>query len=176
MQQQTKGFHSPEYVCKIKAEDGTVFTRKGLHVRLDGQSILTLHTGLKKGVYRLLALEFPDLGETSSDTTWVEFGLGCRIDISAAGDVKVIDHYNSSLNFSGSGTQEDPYIISSYSHLKTLRNIINDQRQNETITTSSPISAKQSTSTWTEPRGISDHDQGWNPIGNQPEHAVSRSL
>ena len=167
LQQQTKGFHSPEYVCKIKAEDGTVFTRKGLHVRLDGQSILTLHTGLKKGIYRLLALEFPDLGETSSDTTWVEFGLGCRIDISAAGDVKVIDHYNSSLNFSGSGTQEDPYIISSYSHLKTLRNIINDQRQNETITTHTyfrqTVDIDMDRASWD-----SDHDQGWNPIGNQP--------
>ena len=169
LEQQTKGFHSPEFICKIKAEDGTVFTRKGEHVRLEGQSILTLHTGLAKGIYRLLALEFPEVIDASSDTTWTEYGLGCRIDVSDLGNVKVIDHFNSSLNFSGSGTKDDPYIISSNSHLKTLRNIVNDQYQNEEITFNTyfkqTANIDMDKASWE-----SDHDNGWYPIGSQPNN------
>ena len=169
LQQQTGGFHYPEYVCRIKAADGTVFSRKGSHVRLDGQSILTLHSGLKEGIYRLLALEVPIVEDASQDTTWVEFGLGCRIDVSALGEVKVLDNYNASLNFSGSGTVEDPYIISCYNHLKTLRNIVNDQQKNTEITNltcfQQVVDIDMDRASWD-----SDHDLGWYPIGAQPNN------
>ena len=164
---QTKNFHSSEYRCKIKAEDGTIFTRQGEHVRLGGSSTLTFQTGLRPGIYRLLALEYPELNNASSDTTWVEYGLGCRIEISNMGDVKILDNYNSSLNFSGKGTKEDPYIISSYSHLKNLRNIINDQRQNQEVTNHTYFqqmaSIDMDKASWD-----SDHNEGWYPIGAQP--------
>lgn len=167
LQDQTKNFHSSEYRCKIKAEDGTIFTRQGEHVRLGGLSTLTFQTGLRPGIYRLLALEYPELNNASSDTTWVEYGLGCRIEISNMGDVKILDNYNSSLNFSGKGTKEDPYIISSYSHLKNLRNIINDQRQNQEVTNHTYFqqmaSIDMDKASWD-----SDHNEGWYPIGAQP--------
>lgn len=167
LQDQTKNFHSSEYRCKIKAEDGTIFTRQGEHVRLGGSSTLTFQTGLRPGIYRLLALEYPELNNASSDTTWVEYGLGCRIEISNMGDVKILDNYNSSLNFSGKGTKEDPYIISSYSHLKNLRNIINDQRQNQEVTNHTYFqqmaSIDMDKASWD-----SDHNEGWYPIGAQP--------
>ena len=66
LQEQTKNFRSPEYRCKIKAGDGREFTRIGDHVRLEGLSILTFQTGLKPGIYRLLALEYPELTAGSS--------------------------------------------------------------------------------------------------------------
>lgn len=167
LKQQADGFHSPEYILKIKSEDGSVFTRSGEHVRLSNQSILTLQTGLKKGVYRLLALKYPVADVASSDTTWAEFGLGCRIDVSESGEAKVIDHYNASLGYSGSGTYDDPYIISSYKHLKDLRDIVNDQRENEKITVHTYFRQEcdidMDKASWD-----SDHDQGWYPIGSQP--------
>lgn len=167
LQEQTADFHSPDYVCTIKAEDGSVFTRSGIHVRLANQSILTLQTGLKKGVYRLLALKYSKVDAASADTTWAEFGLGCRIDVSESGVAKVIDHYNASLGYSGSGTYDDPYIISSYKHLKDLRDIVNDQRENEKITAHTYFRQEcdidMDKASWD-----SDHDQGWYPIGSQP--------
>lgn len=167
LQEQTKNFRSPEYRCKIKAGDGREFTRIGDHVRLEGLSILTFQTGLKPGIYRLLALEYPELTAGSSDTTWVEYGLGCRVEISNTGEVKVLDSFNSSLNFSGKGTKEDPYIISSYSHLKNLRNIINDQRQNSEVTKytyfKQMANIDMDKASWD-----SDHNEGWYPIGAQP--------
>ncbi len=167
LQEQTKNFHSFEYRCKIKAADGTIFTRLGEHVRLEGQSTLTFRTGLKPGIYRLLALEYPETISASSDTTWVEYGLGCRIEISNSGEVKILDSFNSSLNFSGKGTKEEPFIISSYSHLKNLRNIINDQRQNSEVTTHTyfqqTANIDMDKASWD-----SDHNEGWYPIGAQP--------
>lgn len=167
LQEQTKNFRSPEYRCIIKAEDGTIFTRKGEHVRFGGHSTLTFDTGLRPGIYRLLALEYPEVSDASADTTWVEYGLGCRIDISSLGEVKILDSYNSSLNFSGKGTKDDPYIISSYSHLKNLRNIINDQSQNAEVTTHTyfqqTVNIDMDKASWD-----SDHNAGWYPIGAQP--------
>ena len=167
LQEQTKNFRSPGYRCKIMAGDGREFTRIGDHVRLEGSSILTFQTGLKPGIYRLLALEYPELTAGSSDTTWVEYGLGCRVEISNSGEVKILDSFNSSLNFSGKGTKEDPYIISSYSHLKNLRNIINDQRQNSEVTKytyfKQVANIDMDKASWD-----SDHNEGWYPIGAQP--------
>lgn len=135
LQDETENFHYPEFICTMRTEDGTVITRRGGHIRLDGQSILTLDTGLKEGIYRLLYLTTPVVTEAEADTTWNEYGLGCRIEISK-GTVRVLDPYNKTANLSGSGTAEDPFIISSYDHLKRLRSMTNDQTQNEFLTAS----------------------------------------
>ena len=88
----------------MRTEDGTVITRRGGHIRLDGQSIPTLDTGLKEGIYRLLYLTTPVVTEAEADTTWNEYGLGCRIEISK-GTVRVLDPYNKMANLSGSGNR-----------------------------------------------------------------------
>ena len=135
LQDETENFHYPEFICTMRTEDGTVITRRGGHIRLDGQSILTLDTGLKEGIYRLLYLTTPVVTEAEADTTWNEYGLGCRIEISK-GTVRVLDPYNKTANLSGNGTAEDPFIISSYDHLKRLRSMTNDQTQNKFLTAS----------------------------------------
>lgn len=167
LQQQAEGFHSPEYTLNIKAEDGSVFTRSGEHVRLANKSVFTLQTGLKKGVYRLLALKYPHVDIATSDTTWEEFGLGCRIDVSEAGEIKVIDHYDTFLQVSGQGTAKDPYIVSSSDHLKRLRNIINDQQNNKNVTSHTHFRQEGDIDMYMA-SFKSDHDYGWYPIGSQP--------
>lgn len=163
---ETKNFHYPNFRCKIKAEDGTEFTRNGEHLRMSGKSILSLQVGLRTGVYRLLSLQIPVVETPGADTTWVEYGLGCRIQVSGTEPVQVLDSYQESLGFSGSGTEADPYIISSYSHLKQLRNIANDQVQNELLTPKTYFrqvtDIDMDKASWD-----SDHQFGWYPIGSQ---------
>lgn len=60
-------FSGTDFECVIKAEDGTIFRRRGNHVRSGNTSLLTLDTGLRTGTYRLLALEVPTI-ENGTDT------------------------------------------------------------------------------------------------------------
>ena len=54
-------FSGTDFECVIKAEDGTIFRRRGNHMRSGNTSLLTLDTGLRTGTYRLLALEVPTI-------------------------------------------------------------------------------------------------------------------
>ena len=168
LQDETENFHYPEFICTMRTEDGTVITRRGGHIRLDGQSILTLDTGLKEGIYRLLYLTTPVVTEAEADTTWNEYGLGCRIEISK-GTVRVLDPYNKTANLSGSGTAEDPFIISSYDHLKRLRSMTNDQTQNEFLTASTYF-LQIADINMDKASYDSDHQFGWLSIGNVPNN------
>ena len=168
LQDETENFHYPEFICTMRTEDGTVITRRGGHIRLDGQSILTLDTGLKEGIYRLLYLTTPVVTEAEADTTWNEYGLGCRIEISK-GTVRVLDPYNKTANLSGNGTAEDPFIISSYDHLKRLRSMTNDQTQNKFLTASTYF-LQIADINMDKASYDSDHQFGWLSIGNVPNN------
>lgn len=157
-------FRQADYQCVIKAEDGTIITRSGVHQRIEGKSILTLDTGLRPGTYRLLYLQTPLIDGT--DTLWVEHGLGCRIKVSDSG-IEVLDTYNSAFKFYGDGTKDNPFTISSSDHLKTLRNLCNDGRTNSKITAEMYFSQSDDIDMHTASK-TSDGRSGWMPIGNQP--------
>ncbi|WP_165157589.1 hypothetical protein [Parabacteroides sp. ZJ-118] len=168
LRQETEDFHFAEFVCRISTEEGTTITRKGEHLRLDGTSILTLETGLKAGVYRLLSLEAPVVS-AAADTVWTEYGLGCRVEVSEVDTTKVLDSYSRAMRLSGSGTAEDPFIVSSSDHLKRIRNVANDQVKNHLLT---PVThflqvadIDMDKASWD-----SDHEFGWLAIGNLPNN------
>ena len=90
-------FSGTDFECVIKAEDGTIFRRRGNHIRSGNTSLLTLDTGLRTGTYRLLALEVPTI-ENGTDTVWTDYGLGCRVRISAENhSATVLDTFNLNL-------------------------------------------------------------------------------
>ena len=76
LRDETEDFRYSGFTCTMSTEDGTIITRKGEHIRMEGKSILTLDTGLKKGIYRFLYLTTPIVAEAGADTTWLEYGLG----------------------------------------------------------------------------------------------------
>ena len=133
LRDETEDFRYSGFTCTMSTEDGTIITRKGEHIRMEGKSILTLDTGLKKGIYRFLYLTTPIVAEAGADTTWLEYGLGCRVEISEVDTARVLDLYNKAMKLSGSGTEEDPFIISSSDHLKRIRNVANDQTKNNLL-------------------------------------------
>lgn len=168
LQQETEDFHYAKFVCAISTEDGTVISRQGEHLRLDGKSILTFDVGLKAGIYRLLYLKAP-VTTVGSDTTWCEYGLGCRVEISETDTVKVLDFYSKAMKLSGSGTEDDPFIISSSDHLKRIRNVANDQAKNNLLLVKTHFlqtaDIDMDKASWD-----SDHEFGWLAIGNLPNN------
>lgn len=167
LQQGAEDFNSSTYLCRIKAEDGTVFERVGVHAQLNDCAVLTLRTGLRQGVYRLLALKYREIDAAASDTAWAEYGLGCRIAVSESGQVKILDPYDATFKLFGSGTSDAPYIISSSDHLKELRNYVNDEEGNKKITRRTYF-RQVADINMDRASFKSDHDYGWYPIGSQP--------
>lgn len=161
--EETEDFRSNTFKCDILAENGTIITRRGDHVRLGQESTLTFETGLKPGIYRLLCLKTLEVED--GDTTWVEFGLGCRVEITAADSARILDVYSKAMKLCGSGTEEDPFIISSYDHFKRLRDVANDQVKNNLLFSNTHFlqtnDIDMDRASWD-----SDHEAGWLPIGN----------
>lgn len=161
--EETEDFRSNTFKCDILAENGTIITRRGDHVRLGQESTLTFETGLKPGIYRLLCLKTPEVED--GDTTWVEFGLGCQVEITAADSARILDVYSKAMKLCGSGTEEDPFIISSYDHFKRLRDVANDQVKNNLLFSNTHFlqtnDIDMDRASWD-----SDHEAGWLPIGN----------
>lgn len=158
-------FGYSEYVCYIKAEDGTIIKRRGVHSREGEESRLMLNTGLRAGTYRLLALDVP-VEVHGSDTTWVEYGLGCRIRIAdAASTPTVLDSYDKVMKMTGDGSENNPYIISSSDHLKRLRMIANDGARNNQLRVDAHYQQvadiKMGNASYS-----TDSEFGWDPIGN----------
>ena len=169
LRDETEDFRYSGFTCTMSTEDGTIITRKGEHIRMEGKSILTLDTGLKKGIYRFLYLTTPIVAEAGADTTWLEYGLGCRVEISEVDTARVLDLYSKAMKLSGSGTEEDPFIISSSDHLKRIRNVANDQTKNNLLLPQTHFSQTadidMDKASWD-----SDHEFGWLSIGNLPNN------
>lgn len=158
-------FRSNEFTCVMHAPDGTLISREGNHHRLGGQSTLTLKSGLKEGVYRLLYLKTPQLNEVTGDTIWTEYGLGCRVEISDEDKTKILDTYSRAMQLSGSGTEEHPFIISSYKHLERLRNVTNDQVKNNLLLPQTHFRQIGDIDMY-KSSSMSDSKNGWLAIGN----------
>lgn len=165
---ETEDFGKPDFVCILRAEDGSLISRKGAHLRMGGKSTLTFETGLKPGVYRLLCLRTPEV-PINGDTVWNEFGLGCRVEISETDTARVLDYYSKVMKMSGHGTEDDPFIVSSPDHLKRLRSITNDQIKNNLLLPKTHFrqmaDIDMDKASWD-----SDHEFGWLAIGNMPNN------
>ncbi len=156
---EAEGLKSGKVKILIQAPDGTEFERTASHVRNGSRSDVHLSHGLKEGTYRLLAA-IPD-DSTEDD---VEFGLGSRIEVSTDG-IKVIDAYDKELGFAGRGTKDDPYIVSSPSHLFNLMMAVNDYDSNSYITPDTYFSQVRNLDMKSVSRSC-DLEYGWIPIGS----------
>lgn len=158
-----------EITISFLSESGVRFTRKAIHSRSGGCSTFSLDRGLAEGTYRLLSAEYIDEqakpGENDK-TSLGEFGFGSRISVTSHG-ISVIDNFDPVLGYAGLGSKENPYIISSASHLFNLMMIVNDYDSNRMISTGTyfrqvcDIDMKQASLSC-------DMGYGWLPIGADP--------
>lgn len=165
---ETSGLTSIDVTLKILAPDGNIISRKCTHHRNGTTSEFTLGSGLKDGTYRLLYVEYPigdnpDLAHLADKYDTAQYGLGCRISVKDR-EIMVCDGFDDGIGLSGSGTKDDPYIISSYSHLIKLLKYVNNYETNRNITTetyfkqTNPIDMEQASFEC-------DMRYGWLPIG-----------
>lgn len=162
-----EGLYEGNIVIRILAPDGREFTREARHVRRGGSSHVTLAAGLRPGVYRLLSATRTGAGGDG------EFGLGSRISVADNG-ISIIDNYNSRLGCAGSGTKDDPLIISSSSHLFNLMMAVNDYDYNRYVTAQTYFRQVTDIDMKTMSRSC-DAEYGWLPIGadtNTPYRGV----
>lgn len=159
-------YNNASFKLAISTPEGTTITRTGTHRRIDGESILTLDSGLKEGEYRLLYLLSPVVDSEKGDTVWDEYGLGCRIRVKNDGSrTEILDVYNSDFRLFGSGTAKDPFSISSGDDLKKIRNVANDQMKNKLLLAN--MQFVQTCDIYLEQASWkADKDYGWMPIGS----------
>ncbi len=158
--EETAGLHAGDVEISLMSADGTVFSRKAAHIRENNVSTVTLSKGLAEGNYRLLMATYPSTNGSDRE----EFGLGSRISVTAEG-ISVLDRFDPVLGYSGAGTKENPYIVSSSSHLFNLMMTVNDYDSNRLITPDTyfqqvcDIDMKQMSKSC-------DAQYGWLPIGS----------
>ena len=166
--EETDGLTASDITVSLLAENGTVFTRQASHSRSGGKSTILLDRGLAEGTYRLLAAHYPLLssdthGNATAGEPTSEFGLGSRIRVTADG-ISVIDSFNPTLGYAGEGTKDNPFVISSSSHLFNLMMTVNDYDTNRRIGKDTyfiqvcDIDMKQMSRSC-------DMEYGWLPIG-----------
>lgn len=112
---------SDTVVCYMIAPDDSEISRKCHISKLNDKTIVKFETGLADGIYRLLYFEYnisPPEGNNNEITT-KQYGLGCRIAI-VNSYAKVIDEFDKTMQMTGSGTENDPYIVTCGPHLYNL--------------------------------------------------------
>ena len=165
---ETDRFDASECDIKILAPDHSVISRRCTHNRSNGKSTFNLETGLKEGDYRLLYIEYPIEPIVSEDgkrtITTRQFGLGSSISADRHG-VSVTSSYDPLVGLSGKGTEEDPYIISSYDHLMILAHDVNSDATNALFTEDTYIRQIVDID-MDDACFFTDHRYGWEPIGS----------
>ena len=146
----------------IKAEDGTVFEREAHHNR-DALSYVRLSEGLRAGTYRLLYATVDSPSHTSDETDREEYGLGSRIHVTDSG-IAVIDTYNPRLGCVGLGSKDDPFVITSSSHIFQLMMAVNDYDYNRLMPEGTYFSQECDIDMKSMSRSC-DAEYGWMPIG-----------
>ncbi len=165
---ETEEFSGDACEIKILAPDQSVITRKCNHHRNGGRSVFSLSTGLKEGDYRLLYIEYPADAEVVASSegriTTRQYGLGSTITVTGEG-VAIKSLYDPQIGLTGSGTADDPYIISSYDHLVTLAHKVNSDVTNSLFTDNTYIRQVVDID-MDDACFFVDHRYGWEPIGN----------
>lgn len=137
LHKETRGFDIEHIRCAILAPDGRIISREGIHSRQGDESTVRLDQGLADGDYRLLYFEFdrpqtPEYASLPEKFKTAQFGLGSRIHVNN-GTISVTDSFDDGIGLPGSGTKDDPYIISSYKNIMKLMLYVNSSETNPKV-------------------------------------------
>lgn len=159
-------FQEKEFVCYLKAPDGSIIARTGSHVRFAGKSHFSLEEGLKEGTYRLLY--FKRIRQTEpTDSSTSFYGLGPRLQVSVD-TALVLDKYSKAMGLFGEGTEESPFLISSASQLDHLRRLTNHEVKNHLLTPRTHFRQTVDIDADSISKACNRNSR-WEPIGNSPQ-------
>ena len=115
---EAQNFHFNDTIdCHILSPDDTEITRKCLITKDNDKTIVNLEEGLADGTYRLLYFEYVINSDGKKIT--LQYGLGCRIKVYKK-HVQLLDSFDETMQMTGSGTMDDPYIVTCGPHLYNL--------------------------------------------------------
>lgn len=169
LHKEARGFNISAIKCAILAPDGNVIYREGTHTRSGETSKVKFNRGLADGVYRLLYFEFDRPKTAEYETlpdkfTTAQFGLGSKIEVRGS-SISVTDSFDEGIGLPGSGTKEDPYIISSYKNVIKLMLYVNNAETNGNIKEDTYFLQTNSIN-MDQACFECDMRYGWLPIGN----------
>lgn len=166
--EESEGLPATAVTVLLQSATGEVFTREAEHTRSGEVSTFRMERGLADGQYRLLAVKFPvtetATAEAAADEDGTaELGLGSRIAVSEDG-IRVIDIYDRQMKMAGAGSPDNPFIISSSTHLFRLMTVVNDYDGNKYVDESTCFRQVCDIDMKTVSRSC-DAEYGWLPIG-----------
>lgn len=168
VKEQTAKLEEKQLVCRIAAPDGSIIKRDCSHTRRDGVSTIAMPVGLKNGEYRLLSFEYtlPTPEGEHGEYTTAHYGLGFRIMVNN-GKATILDRYNSDYEMSGSGTKDDPFLITSYPHLMKLA-VMANKGKTDGVYFKQADDINLGYASY-----LCSHTDGWLPIGSSTNSAFS---
>ena len=149
--------------CFMLTKDDIEISRKCITTKSDGKTIVKLEEGLADGIYRLLYFEYKIEAANSEEEITRQFGLGCRIEIYKK-NVRIIDSFDKTLQMTGSGTAEDPYIVTCGPHLYNLTLGVQDFYQYDKF--NGAYFKQVADISLHDASYYCKHENGWTPIGN----------
>ena len=159
---EAENFHFNDTIeCHMIAPDDTEISRKCLISKNSDKTIVNLEDGLADGTYRLLYFEYVI---TSNDSTITkQYGLGCRIEVDNS-EAVIIDSFDKTLQMTGSGTKDDPYIVTCGPHLYNLTLGVKDFYEYDKF--NGAYFKQVADISLHDASYYCKHEEGWTPIGD----------
>lgn len=164
LDRETQGFDIDSAVIYMLASDTIMISRDCTHLRDSNTSIFNLKVGLKDGEYRLLYLEYT-IVDTAEHKK--QYGLGSRISVEN-GIAHVIDLFDETLQMAGTGTADDPFVVTCGPH---LYNLTIEATKFSTFEKYAGAHFKQYADiSLKDASSLCDLTYGWTPICNDPNY------
>lgn len=162
LSKETENFNINDSVlCYMIAPNNNQISRKCLVSKKDGKTIVNFEQGLTDGVYRLLYFEYELASDSTTDT--LQYGLGCRIQIYKQ-YVQLLDSFDETMQMTGSGTKDDPYIVTCGPHLYNLTLGIKDFYEYDKF--NGAYFKQVADISLHDASYYCKHENGWTPIGD----------
>jgi len=159
---EAENFHFNDTIkCYILAPDDTEISRKCLITKNGNKTIVNLEEGLADATYRLLYFEYQI--ESNDSTITMQYGLGCRIEIFKQ-QVTLLDSFDKTLQMTGSGTEDDPYIVTCGPHLYNLTLGVKDFYEYDKF--NGAYFKQVADISLHDASYYCKHENGWTPIGD----------
>ncbi len=162
LDEETENFHINDTVlCYMIAPDNSPISRKCHVSKTNGKTIVNFEQGLADGIYRLLYFEYELVSDSSTIT--MQYGLGCRIQIYKQ-YVQLLDSFDKTMQMTGSGTEEDPYIVTCGPHLYNLTLGVKDFYEYDKF--NGAYFKQVADISLHDASYYCKHENGWTPIGD----------
>lgn len=162
LNEETENFHiNDTMMCYMLAPDNSQISRKCSVSKTNGKTIVNFEQGLADGIYRLLYFEYELIAD--STTTTMQYGLGCRIQIYKQ-NVQLLDSFDKTLQMTGSGTKDDPYIVTCGPHLYNLTLGVKDFYEYDKF--NGAYFKQVADISLHDASYYCKHENGWTPIGD----------